>query len=178
MNTAESRLAPAPGTRFALSEPVERYPHFAAPAGEHGRILPGAESWDNEITWAIEDDCDDLGMYAPNQPVSRRSIPPGHCTTSDLALPYVKYVPRCWYSVGSNTMPAGKKPAWRQLYASEPLLAQHITDRLAGWGAQHSQYAHGRSLARRYAMVKLDITKNGQQILLRISFSCEQGNSA
>lgn len=74
---AESRLAPAPGTRFALSEPVERYPHFAAPAGATGTVvyvdeyvicmhmdeyLPGAESWDNEITWAIEDDCDDLGI--------------------------------------------------------------------------------------------------------------------
>lgn len=78
---AESRLAPAPGTRFTLSEPVERYPHFAAPAGATGTVvyvdqyvicmhmddyLPGAETWDNEITWAIEDDCDTLGIPSPN----------------------------------------------------------------------------------------------------------------
>ncbi len=76
-----SRLAPAPGTRFALSEPVERYPHFAASAGATGTVvyvddyticmhmdeyLPGAETWDNEIVWAIEDDCNKLGIPSPN----------------------------------------------------------------------------------------------------------------
>lgn len=81
MRTAvESRLAPAPGARFALSEPAERSPHFAAPAGATGTVvyvdeyvicmhtdeyLPGAESWDNEITWAVEDDCDTLGIPSP-----------------------------------------------------------------------------------------------------------------
>jgi hypothetical protein len=81
MSPAESRLAPVPGTRFALSAPVERYPHFAAPAGATGTVvytdeyvicmhmdehLLGAETWDNEITWAIEDDCDDLGIPSAN----------------------------------------------------------------------------------------------------------------
>ncbi len=36
---AESRLAPAPGTRFALCEPVERGPHFVAPAGATGMVV-------------------------------------------------------------------------------------------------------------------------------------------
>jgi hypothetical protein len=78
---AESKLAPPPGTRFALCEPVERGPHFVAPAGTTGTVvyvdeyvicmhmddyLPGAESWDNEITWAVEDDCDTLGIPSPS----------------------------------------------------------------------------------------------------------------
>lgn len=70
------------GTRVVLTGPVERYPHFIAPAGATGVVtdetrgvlsvrmdehLPGAEDWDNEIVWdcSAEDPLADLRVITP-----------------------------------------------------------------------------------------------------------------
>lgn len=54
------------GDQVVLARPVERYPHFLAPAGLTGEVviaepdlisvrmdelLPGSEAWENEIEW-------------------------------------------------------------------------------------------------------------------------------
>ncbi|MHB8242799.1 MAG: hypothetical protein ACYDHN_12525 [Solirubrobacteraceae bacterium] len=76
---------PAFGARFRLTEPVERFPHYLAPAGATGTIveaskhvinlhmdeyLPGAEAWDNEITWTEDDDYDETGKPAQRPSVA------------------------------------------------------------------------------------------------------------
>lgn len=69
----EDREIPA-GTRVVLTQDVERYPHFIAPAGSTGTVvdlgddtifavrldehLPGAEEWHNEVHWSSDWDQD------------------------------------------------------------------------------------------------------------------------
>jgi hypothetical protein len=77
-----------PGDRrtFRLTEPVERFPHFTAPDGGAGTVtdaspdvvcmhmddyLPGAETWDNEIVWTIDNDYDENGEPAPTPSVAQ-----------------------------------------------------------------------------------------------------------
>ena len=58
------------GDRVMLRRPVERFPHFTAPAGATGEVvhtddqllsvrldenLRGAEEWDNEVQWTNDD---------------------------------------------------------------------------------------------------------------------------
>jgi hypothetical protein len=80
-----ARTLPPFGARFQLTEPVERFPHFLAPAGATGTIveasehvislhmdeyLAGAEPWDNEVTWTEDDDYDETGTPAPSPSVA------------------------------------------------------------------------------------------------------------
>jgi hypothetical protein len=159
---AESRLAPAPGTRFALSKPVERGPHFAAPAGATGTIvyvdeyvicmhmddyLPGAESWHNEITWAIEDDCDTLGIPSTNPSATaafRRDTRP----LSDPSMPASAETPGQANAArferdaneGCRVVPVEDDPACLEVQLRAPIgrvIYQEATDRCAAyWCAQ------------------------------------------
>lgn len=64
-------VSPREGSRWALRQPIEKYPHFTVPAGYTGTIMeadcdlirlrmdahiPGCEEWDNEIVWSENDD--------------------------------------------------------------------------------------------------------------------------
>jgi hypothetical protein len=79
---------PRPGARFTLATTIERFPHFRAPAGASGTVvdaeesiislhlddyLPGAETWNNDVTWTAEDDYDDAGQPAA-QPSTARAF--------------------------------------------------------------------------------------------------------
>lgn len=76
---------PKLGTRFRLARPVDRFDHFIASAGAAGTVvdadenvislhmddyLPGAEPWDNEIVWTVDDDYDAAGQPAPRPSVA------------------------------------------------------------------------------------------------------------
>jgi hypothetical protein len=70
-----SKTLPTVGLRVRLRREVDRYPHFIAPKGATGTVtdiphpdlgwgciavrldqhLPGAETWDNEVLWDIDD---------------------------------------------------------------------------------------------------------------------------
>jgi hypothetical protein len=66
---------PSPGSRVRLMVDVDRYPHFTAPKGATGTVtahpgifavrldepLAGAEDWDNEVHWIIENGDDPTG---------------------------------------------------------------------------------------------------------------------
>lgn len=67
---AAVRRALPEGSRVRLTADAERFPHFIARAGSTGvvnhdphdgiavkldRHLPGAEEWDNEVIWTVED---------------------------------------------------------------------------------------------------------------------------
>lgn len=63
------------GTRVRLTQDVDRYPHFIAPAGAIGTVvfsdddgylsihmdetIPGAEEWGNEVQFLADDGGDD-----------------------------------------------------------------------------------------------------------------------
>jgi hypothetical protein len=70
---------PTRGARFRILRSVERFPHFRVPAGATGTIVdadenvvslhmdefvPGAEPWDNELVWTVDDDYDEHGQPA------------------------------------------------------------------------------------------------------------------
>ncbi|HET7444545.1 MAG TPA: hypothetical protein VFJ57_07800 [Solirubrobacterales bacterium] len=61
---------PAVGARARLRHEIERFPHFLIEAGATGTVaeaseslialrmddfVPGAEEWDNEVCWTLED---------------------------------------------------------------------------------------------------------------------------
>jgi len=86
MSNQNAHTLPAVGARFRLTEAVERFPHFTAPAGAAGTVtdasphvvcmhmddyLPGAEDWDNEIVWTIDNDYDENGEPAPTPSVAQ-----------------------------------------------------------------------------------------------------------
>lgn len=73
-------------------------------------------------------------------------------------------------------MPAGKKPVWPRFDASEPLRAQRVLDRIAGWRAQYPKDGDGWALARRNAVVKLNLIENRKEVPLRVSLPCEQSD--
>jgi len=69
----------AVGSRGRLRRSVDRFPHFASPAGSTGTVteatdslivlrldelLAGAEEWDNEVCWTSDD------IEAPDQTVA------------------------------------------------------------------------------------------------------------
>lgn len=75
---------PAVETRWRLTRPVDRYPHFIAPEGAEGRVvdvsdgnvslrldetLAGAEDWDNEVVWSTRDGDDFYADVEPAQTV-------------------------------------------------------------------------------------------------------------
>lgn len=73
----------AVGSRVRLRQPVDRYPHFSCPPGLVGTVasldsytvcvhmdehVSGAEPWDNEIVWSLQDGddpLDDLEVLEP-----------------------------------------------------------------------------------------------------------------
>jgi hypothetical protein len=70
---------PKPGARFQVVCTVDRFDHFIVEAGATGTVVdadenvvslhmdefvPGAEPWDNEIVWTVEDDYDEHGQPA------------------------------------------------------------------------------------------------------------------
>jgi hypothetical protein len=63
-------VMPTAGERFVLTANVDRYPHFIAVRGSVGTVtevtdlvvclrlddlLPGAEEWDNEVVWSLDE---------------------------------------------------------------------------------------------------------------------------
>lgn len=77
MNSTAQQL-PAVGTEWHLTSPVERFPHFTARKGMTGIVteatseyislrltqtLAGAEEWDNEVIWSVEDCFDEDAGY-------------------------------------------------------------------------------------------------------------------
>jgi hypothetical protein len=85
MSNQSAKTLPAFGARFRLTETVERFPHFRAPAGAAGTVveacpdviclhmddyLPGCEDWDNEIVWTTNDDYDENGEPSPTPSVA------------------------------------------------------------------------------------------------------------
>lgn len=85
MSNQNAKTLPAFGAHFRLTGAVERYPHFLAPVGATGTVveacpdvislhmdeyLPGAESWDNEIVWTIDDDYNENGEPSPTPSVA------------------------------------------------------------------------------------------------------------
>jgi hypothetical protein len=76
---------PRLGARFRLTRTVDRFDHFIASADAAGTVvdadenvislhmddyLPGAEPWDNEIVWTVDDDYDETGTPASNPSVA------------------------------------------------------------------------------------------------------------
>lgn len=158
----ESSIAPAPGSRFALSEPVERYPHFAAPTGATGTVvyvdeyticmhmddyLPGAETWDNEITWAVEDDCDDLGIPLVN-PSAAAAFSRATTPLDDPLMPASAETPEQANATrferhpneGCRLVPIEDDPRCLEVQLRSPIghvIYQEATDRcVAHWQAQ------------------------------------------
>lgn len=100
MSNQNAKTLPALGARFRLTEQVERFPHFRAPAGATGTVtetcpdvicmhmdeyLPGAEPWDNEIVWTIDNDYDENGEPPPTPSVAAAF----HYDTAPLGEPAI-----------------------------------------------------------------------------------------
>jgi hypothetical protein len=100
---AAVRRALPEGSRVRLTADAERFPHFIARAGSTGvvnhnpgdgiavkldRYLPGAEEWDNEVWWMIED-CDyPDGWRDPEvELIARRSVSQSFAVKFEESMP-------------------------------------------------------------------------------------------
>lgn len=113
MTTTTPERLPVEGQRWHLTGDVERGPHFIARAGMRGTIteatrdlvrlklddhLPGAEEWDNEVCWALED-CLGVGEDLDARVAASEDaqpLPPGWCHECDRDIDRVEdHAPGC-----------------------------------------------------------------------------------